>query len=128
MCLSTFLAQVIGSYLFFSALAMLVHQNRFKKTCNEILGNQVLLTLTGSLALIFGLVIVVEHNLWISEWPVLITLVGWVLVLKGLMKFFIPEIFVKLHKDLMGRGIHSLITWVRLAIGVILIWAGFSQV
>ena len=69
MCLSTFLAQVIGSYLFFSALAMLVHQNRYKKTCNEILGNQVLLTLTGSLGLIFGLVIVVEHNLWISEWP-----------------------------------------------------------
>jgi hypothetical protein len=127
MCLSIFLAQVIGVYLFLTALAMLVHQQRFKKTKMDFLGNPTLITLSGGVCLAVGLLIVVDHNVWVPEWPVLITLIGWILVLQGLMRLFFPDAFVKMTKDLMGKVVYTLMCWIWLFVGVYLIWAGFSQ-
>ena len=127
MCLSLFLAQVIGCYLFLVSLAMLVHQQRFKKTMTDLLGDAMMITLSGGISLAVGLLIVVDHNVWVSDWPVLITLVGWVLLLQGLLRLFAPDAFIKLSKDMMGHVVYTLLCWVRLAIGICLIWAGFSQ-
>ncbi|HLB52961.1 MAG TPA: hypothetical protein VJK48_04560 [Chlamydiales bacterium] len=127
MCLSIFLAQVIGSYLFLASLAMLVHQARFKKTTNDLVSNPTLLTLSGMLSLIAGLLIVVDHNIWVPYWPVLITIIGWILLIKGLMKLFTPDAVVKVTKDMQGSMSYTLLAWIRLAVGVVLIWAGFSQ-
>ena len=103
MCLSIFLAQVIGCYLFFMSLAMLIHQHRFKKTMSDLLNNATLITLSGGISLAVGLLIVVDHNVWVPDWPVLITLIGWILLLQGLMKLFVPDAFVKMSKDMMGH-------------------------
>ena len=127
MCLSIFLAQVIGCYLFLMSLAMLIHQQRFKKTMSDYLGNATLITLTGAVSLAVGLLIVVDHNIWVPDWQVIITLIGWVLLLRGLMRLFIPEAYVKMSKDMLGKTVHTLMCWVRLFVGIYLIWAGFSQ-
>ncbi|HSX37504.1 MAG TPA: hypothetical protein VLE95_01600 [Chlamydiales bacterium] len=128
MCLSIFLAQVVGLYLFLISLAMLVHQARFKKTMSDLLGNMMLISLTGVAMLIVGLLIVVDHNIWVADWPVIITIIGWILLLQGLMRLFVPDAFVKMSKDMQGKIVYTLGCWVRLFIGVYLIWAGFSQV
>ena len=127
MCLSIFLAQVIGCYLFLMSLAMLIHQQRFKKTMSDYLGSATLITLTGAVSLAVGLLIIVDHNIWVPDWPVIITLIGWILLLRGLMRLFVPEAFVKMSKDMLGKVVHTLMCWVRLVVGIYLIWAGFSQ-
>jgi len=127
MYLSLFLAQVIGLYLFLTALAMLVHQHRFKKTNTDLLNNQLLITLTGGILLILGLLIVVDHNVWVPDWPVLITIIGWIMLLTGLMRLFVPDAYVKMSKDMQGKLVYTLGCWVRLFVGIYLIWAGFSQ-
>lgn len=127
MCLSIFLAQVIGCYLFLVSLAMLIQQHRFKKTMTEFLGSAPLLTFSGFISLVIGLLIVIRHNIWVSEWPVLITLVGWITLLQGLMRIFFPDAFVKMMKDLMAKTGYTLMCWIWLLVGVYLIWAGFTQ-
>lgn len=128
MYLSVFLAQVIGCYLFLMSLAMLVHQQRFKKTASDLLGNATLITLSGGILLVIGLLIVVDHNIWVADWPVLITIIGWILLLQGLMRLFVPDAFIKMSRDMMGHVVYTLLCWVRLIVGIYLIWAGFSQV
>lgn len=127
MCLSLFLAQVIGCYLFLLSLAMLVHQQRFKKVSSDLLSNAALITLSGTVKLALGLMLVIDHNIWVADWPVAITLVGWILLIQGIMKLFFPEAFAKMSKDLHGKPVHTLLCWARLVIGIYLIWAGFSQ-
>lgn len=127
MCLSIFLAQVIGLYLFLVSLAMLVHQHRFKKTTSDLLGNAMLITLTGCTMLVLGLLIVVHHNVWTPDWPVLVTIIGWILLLQGLMRLFVPDAFIKMARDMQAKLVYTLGCWVRLFIGIYLIWAGFSQ-
>ncbi len=127
MCLSTFFAFVIGSYLFLVSLAMLVHQQRFKKIMADTLSDHPLLALTGCLGIIFGLVIVTTHNYWVSDWPLLITLVGWFSLLQGIARLFAPNEFAKMCKQFHAKMGYYLVTWIWLLIGLYLIWAGFAS-
>jgi hypothetical protein len=47
--------------------------------------------LNGTLLFVAGLSIVRFHNRWTCEWPVLLTLVGWLALLLGLYRMFAPE-------------------------------------
>ncbi len=52
-------------------------------------GNTPQLTyLNGFVLLLFGWYIVSKHNIWIWEWPVLITIMGWATTLLGLYRLF----------------------------------------
>lgn len=126
MCLSIFLAQVIGTFVFLTSLAMLVHPQQSKKVIHDFLGTNTMVAFSGNLGLLLGLLIVISHNIWISEWPVLITLIGWIVLLQAVMRIFFPEAFVKTMKDLMSKTGYTLVCWVCLIVGVYLMWAGFS--
>jgi uncharacterized membrane protein YczE len=109
------------------SLAMLVHQQRFKKTAHEFLGTPALVAMSGWISLMIGLLIVVSHNVWVGEWPVVITIVGWLVLLQGLMRIFFPDSFVKMMKDMMAKTGYLLMSWIWLLVGIYLIWAGFSN-
>src|SRR5580765_4571160 len=44
--------------------------------------------LSGVLMFVAGLAIVRAHNLWVRNWTVLVTLIGWFLLLLGLIRMF----------------------------------------
>ncbi len=46
--------------------------------------------LVGSLWFVAGLSILRAHHRWVLGWPVLITLVGWFVILGGLFRMFFP--------------------------------------
>lgn len=127
MSTSEFLAQVIGLYLVITNLAMLIHQNRWKKMVNDCLTNAPLIAFTGSVSLLLGILIVVSHNVWVSHWPIVITLTGWIAILNGAFRLFLPNHHVKITRDLIANQGFLLLSWAWLIIGVYLIWAGFTQ-
>ncbi len=51
--------------------------------------------LNGALLFVAGLAIVRAHNLWVRGWPIVVTLVGWVLMFLGSFRMFAPELFLK---------------------------------
>jgi hypothetical protein len=126
-CSSIFLAQVIGCYLFIVGLAMLIYQHRFKKLISDFLSHPLTINLSGSICLILGLLIVIDHSVWVGQWPMLITLIGWIILLQGLMRIFFPDAFIKIMKDFLGRTPYLVMCWVRILVGLYLIWGGFSQ-
>lgn len=127
MCISMFYAQVIGLWLFLISLAMVIHQARFKKIVTETLNNQSLITYSGLISLILGLLVVVSHNIWVGSWPVVITLFGWVLIVQGVMRIYWPDSFAKIMKDLMAGNGFTVMTWIWLLVGVYLLWIGFMN-
>lgn len=127
MCLSTYLALVVGFYLFIMSFAMIVHGDHFKKIAKQVSSDSALMMITGTLGVIFGLIIVMSHNIWTTEWPVLITLVGWIYLLQGVARIFIPEKFNKFVKDLFTSRTYSMFCWITLIVSIYLIYAGFTQ-
>lgn len=51
--------------------------------------------LNGGLLFVAGLAIVRAHNLWVRGWSVVVTLVGWFVMLLGLLRMFAPELVLK---------------------------------
>lgn len=45
---------------------------------------------TGYITFLLGLVTVVLHNVWVADWRVTVTILGWVTLLKGITKIGFP--------------------------------------
>lgn len=50
-----------------------------------------LVYLNGTILFVVGLALVRAHNRWTRNWPILITLIGWTLLLAGLFRMVAPE-------------------------------------
>lgn len=127
MCLSMFFAQMIGFYLVIASLGTLIHHQRYRKISHEFLGNPALVAISENLSLIFGLMILVLHHVWVANWPVLITIIGWILVLRGVLAIFFPIRYMAYSKYLLERKGFLLVAWVSLLVGLYLLWLGFTR-
>jgi hypothetical protein len=47
--------------------------------------------MTGVLALLAGVAVVNAHNTWVPDWRVIVTVLGWLLVVRGVMNLVFPE-------------------------------------
>jgi len=92
MATSIFIAKLIGPVLLVAAIAMLANPGDLKKIAREFLESRALVYLSGMLAMLGGLAIVINHNLWVADWPVLITLLGWASVVGGAARIALPSV------------------------------------
>lgn len=113
MDVSRFLGKVIGIYLFIISLAMLTRFHQFSDMMNELANNNSAMFVTGFFTLILGILLVVSHNIWQWNWRVLITLVAWISLAKGIAIIFYPP-WINASADLF---LHNL-TFAYFAIGL----------
>ena len=88
---TVFLSRLIGLYCIFISVSMIVHKQATVIALSAIIRNPGALLMAGILGLVAGLAIVLEHNAWSGGiQPVLVTLVGWIALIKGLVLLFLP--------------------------------------
>lgn len=63
------------------------------------------------LTLVLGLAVVAGHNVWVADWPVAITLFGWILVVKSTLFLLFPQ-SIRLFSDWSDA---FMTTWIRVA-------------
>lgn len=89
--LSSFLAKLIGLYLLIIAVIWLVRRKQFEKSAKEILASGGLLALSASFSLLFGLFIAIDHPIWEWSWRGLITVLGYLSILKGVVRLVFAD-------------------------------------
>ncbi|HSX14050.1 MAG TPA: hypothetical protein VLE96_06510 [Chlamydiales bacterium] len=127
MFLSIIFAQIIGFYFVLVSIGTLIHQQRYRKVTQEFYGTHSLVAISENLSLLFGIIILVTHHVWVLNWPIFITIIGWILVIRGLMAVFFPVLFMKYSKFLMDKKGFIFMAWLSLVVGIILLWIGFTQ-
>lgn len=81
-----FLSRLIGLYCLLAALVMALHRESMLMTVTALVHDAPLLFLVGILTLLAGLAWVLVHNRWTGGGEaVLLTVLGWITVLKGLL-------------------------------------------
>ena len=75
---------------------------------------------TGYITFLLGLITVVLHNIWVVDWRVAITILGWTTLLKGIEKIGFPDRINK--KAQMFKGGQILWGFVIFLIGVCYFW------
>ena len=91
MTTSQFIAGLIGPLFMAIAAFMVIRRDSFQEFAKAAAYDRPLIFLAGGILLVSGLAIVQVHNLWVSDWRVIITLLGWLCVLGGLIRIFSPE-------------------------------------
>ena len=85
--------------------------------------NKAFVISTGYITLIMGLVTVILHNVWVIDWRIAITILGWSTVIKGIQKIGFPE---HIHKQAQrfkkGQMISAAIM---ILLGAWLLWMSF---
>src|SRR5215470_19007765 len=87
---SIFLAKLIGPIALAIGIGVLINRDTYRKLAEEFLSSYALIYLAGILAMTAGLAIVLNHNIWALEWRVIITLIGWLATLGGVMRIVFP--------------------------------------
>ena len=89
---SILIAKLYSVVLLALGLGLLIHHDYYKKLLSEMMKNKTFLFGNGVFATIVGLLIVSFHNVWEQSWVVVITIMGWAALLKGLLLLGCPEL------------------------------------
>ena len=123
---SIFLAKILGPICVAIGLGALFNPKSYQKMIEDVMNNAALLYLGGFLALLFGLLIVLSHNVWVASWVVIITVFGWLSLIKGVLLLVCPGAMVKMsggfRKNSSALIIHAVIV---IAIGAFLCYMGY---
>lgn len=129
MVLSIFLAKTIGLYLIIISAAFIINANELKPMMLDMLKSPSLLLFSSILALVLGILIVVSHNIWVMDWRVIITLLGWLTLLKGVIRLFYPEfVMKKATKCVENKASYNIMMLIILLIGLTLLYFGYVHV
>ena len=116
-----FFARLWGSFfVIFGSLFIITRQ--LGKTI-EMTDNKAFVISTGYISLLMGLVTVILHNVWVFDWRVAITILGWSTLIKGITKIGFPE---QIHKQAQRFKKKQIISTIFLIIlGAWLLWMSF---
>jgi hypothetical protein len=86
-----FLSRLIGLYCILVALSMIIRKQATLESVTELLHNPSMIFIVGIMTLAAGLAMVLAHNIWSGgPLPVVVTLVGWITLIKSLFFLFLP--------------------------------------
>jgi hypothetical protein len=88
---SIFLARLIGPALLIVGIGILLNQSYYRGMTREFVASRPLFYLAAAIGVIGGLAIVLVHNVWTLNWRVLITLFGWINLIRGAASILLPE-------------------------------------
>jgi len=109
------------------ALALLANRRAMMAVIREVLDNRAVLFVLGLISMFVGLLIVLTHNVWSgSALDVLVTLIGWLFILRGALIFFLPHGMIrKLFNAIKFAQTYYVIAIIALIVGIYLAWNGF---
>jgi uncharacterized membrane protein len=101
---SVFLVKLIGPPFLAIALGLFLDQNTYWGMIDEVIrhppiGNM-LIYLSGLLSPLGGLAIVNAHPSWTRDWRVIITIIGWLMLIGGIVRIVLPDIGLRVGSAL----------------------------
>ena len=100
---SIFLARLLGPLFLIVGASVLFNPGAFRALAAEVIRSVTLVYLFGLMDFAAGLAIVLTHNVWVLHWPVLVTLVGWLLLIRGAVRVLLPETIMRYAAKLIGN-------------------------
>ena len=86
MATSIFLARLLGPLLLAVGAGILINSKPFHTMASEVVRSVTLVYLFGLFDFAAGLAIVLTHNVWAANWRVLITILGWLMLIRGAVR------------------------------------------
>jgi hypothetical protein len=83
---------VCGVVLLVFGLSYLFNAQFWAESFKSLLDQPALMFPLFLLVLICGLMVLLGHNLWVADWRIIVTVVGWVAVIKSIAVLLFPKL------------------------------------
>jgi len=128
MTTSKMIAGLIGPTLIAIAAGMLLNLGSFPALAEQISRDPGLIFVSGILLFVAGLAILRAHNIWVGGWPVLVTVLGWLAILGGLLRMLFPTRLAAIAAAVGGSTGGIIVgAVVLLVVGAFLSFKGYSH-
>lgn len=122
---SIFLARLLGPLLLILGVSLLVNGRAFRAMAKELVDSALLVTVFGVMDFAAGLAIVLTHNVWVASWRVLVTLIGWLLLIRGAVRILVPDVRRYAAKYIGDRRLYTVSSAVLVILGLVLCYFGY---
>jgi hypothetical protein len=125
---SIFLAKLIGPLLVLTGVSLLANRKSFEALLQEALRGTFFVYFLGLIDFAVGLAIVLTHNVWTADWRVIITILGWFLIVRGVIRTLLTD-----HAKAMGtkllhnKNATTVALAVTLVLGAVLSYFGYAR-
>lgn len=126
--LSYLLARIIGIALIVIYTGVLLNRNTYATFWPALTNSPVTFFITGVISLILGLIIIQIHNIWVPDWRVIITIIGWLGFISGALRILLPELVLQFGNKFFEDKEYKLVTGIAgllVAIGAYLTYIGY---
>lgn len=126
MTASIFIARLLGPVFLLVGIAVPFRPTLFRAIIEDFLAKPALIYLAGFFGLLGGIAIVLTHNLWVADWRVIITLIGWSTIIRALLTIYAPELAVKAGSALLAnRPLLFAAEAISIGLGLVLTYFGY---
>jgi hypothetical protein len=119
MDITTVLTQILGIIFLVLGVSMFINSRNEVSVLGSIDSNKGLMWAYGFIALTMGATIIALNNIWTSGWPLVITIIGWLCLLKGVCILVFPQSMVSIYKKWNKPGLIGFTGFVIIVLGLI---------
>lgn len=91
-------AKIVGLAYIVIGLGILINKSYYQKLIDGFMKEESALYLGGLMSFVIGFLIVTYHNVWVNSWVVLVTIIGWLALIKGILLLLAPKAIISISK------------------------------
>jgi len=120
------IARLVGPTFIAIAAGVLLNASFYVGAVVEAVHSPTLVYISGIASLLAGLAMVNAYTAWTADWRVVVTILGWILVIAGIVRILIPQLVTPLATTLFsGPTSLSITAIIVLVIGGFLTFKGY---
>jgi hypothetical protein len=122
-----FMARLIGPLFVVLGIGMLVNSTLYADMIGQAVLVPVLIALSGILTFAAGVAMLNGYRAWTADWRVIITILGWVLVIAGFIRVVLPVVAAAAALSVYSAGGVLIAGVIVLIIGAYLSFEGYRH-
>lgn len=120
--LSILIAKIISVIYISSGIAVLIGAFKISDFVNEFEKSSTLTFISGCIGIIFGMILVNYHNIWVKNWTAIITIISWIMLVGGVIVVIIPKSLLYMKKFIVNNRLWGIFM---ILFGLVLGYFGF---
>ena len=123
--LTTLLLRLFGPVMLVIALGFALNQKHYKGMYKSLDKHPQFVLLISFLTLFFGVWVLLHHNLWGTPEEIVVSLIGWGALIKGLLLALMPAQMIKFVGKCMSGSTLPVMSFVLGVVGVFVSYLGY---
>ncbi len=117
---AVFIAKLIGPTFVAIGVGILLNGQFYDAVMVEALHSPTLIYFYGLMALVTGLAMLAVYRAWTRDWRVIVTILGWLIVIGGVLRIVLPDLIATI-----GTNIYSGTPALQIVAVIVLVLGGF---